>query len=81
MLTSAVTGDGLEDLLVKIDALMPVDPIGRLKLRVPLSDGRQLSRVQARGRVLHSDMQGSHMILEAEVPESLARQMAEYVLE
>jgi len=41
--TSAVTGAGLDELLAKIDAAVPIDPITRLQLRLPLSDGRNLS--------------------------------------
>src|SRR5271155_5036807 len=37
--TSAVTGAGLEDLLAGIDSAMPVDPLVRLRLRVPVADG------------------------------------------
>ncbi len=53
---SAMTGAGLDELLVKIDANMPIDPLLRLRLRMPLADGRSLSVVQGRGRVLHSEM-------------------------
>ena len=46
--TSAMTGEGLDDLLARIDSAMPVDPIVKLRLRMPLADGRHLSLVQAR---------------------------------
>jgi GTPase len=79
--TSAMTGEGLQDLLARIDSAMPVDPIVKLRLRMPLADGRHLSIVQARGRVLHSEIVDGHFLLEAELPQSAARRLQEFVLE
>jgi GTPase len=78
---SAMTGEGLEELLGRIDEAMPVDPIVKLKLRMPLADGHHLSMVQARGRVLCSEVVDGHFILDAEVPQSAARRLQEFVLE
>jgi 50S ribosomal subunit-associated GTPase HflX len=70
---------GLEDLLARIDAVLPGDPLVHLHLRVPLSKGRDLSIIHACGRVLKSDVEGDNIEIEAELPESIARQMREYV--
>jgi GTPase len=78
---SAVTGEGLEELLARIDQAMPVDPMVKLKLRLPLADGRRLALVQARGHVLHSEIVDGHFLLDAEVPQSAARRLQEFVLE
>ena len=59
---------------------MPVDPLVRLHLRIPVSDGRHLSLVHAGGRVLHSELLDGHMDLDAELPESLARHLSDFVL-
>jgi GTP-binding protein HflX len=77
--TSAVTGAGLDELLARIDVVMPVDPLVRLRLRIPISDGRHLSLVHACGRVLHSEVLDGHMDLDAELPESLARHLQDFV--
>ena len=79
--TSAVTREGLEDLLARIDSAMPVDPLVRLRLRLPVTDGRSLSLVQARGRVLRSELSNGHLLLEAELPQSAARQLEGFVQE
>lgn len=79
--TSAVTGAGLDQLLQRIDAVMPIDPIVRLRLRVPISDGRHLSLVKARGRILESRLADEHLVLDAELPESAARKLQEFVQE
>jgi GTPase len=77
--TSALTGAGLDDLLARVDAVMPVDPLVRLHLRIPISDGRHLSLVHACGRVLRSEVLDGHMDLDADLPESLARRLEDFV--
>jgi GTP-binding protein HflX len=77
--TSAVSGAGLDELLIRIDAMMPVDPLIHLHLRIPVSDGRHLSLVHACGRVLQSQVLDGHMDIEAELPESLARRLEDFV--
>jgi GTPase len=77
---SAVTGQGLPNLLARIDEAMPVDPLVRLRLRVPVTDGRNLSLVQAGGHVLRSEMNDGYFDLEAELPESMATRLQEYVV-
>src|SRR6201998_2347316 len=77
--TSAVTGAGLEDLLARIDAVLPGDPLVHLHLRVPLANGRDLSIVHACGRVLSSEVRDGDMQLEVELPESIARQLRQFV--
>lgn len=72
---SALTGEGIDDLLRRVDAALPVDPVVTLSLRLPLAEGRTLSLVHALGRVLHSEVEDSHMLLDAEVPASIARRL------
>ncbi|HEY6467989.1 MAG TPA: GTPase HflX [Candidatus Acidoferrales bacterium] len=71
LLVSAATRAGLPELLREIDTHMPVDPIVRSRLRIPVSDGRHLSLVHGFGRVLKSELAGTDMLLDAEVPQSL----------
>jgi GTP-binding protein HflX len=75
VLVSGLTGEGVEELLRRMDAALPVDPVVTLSLRLPLAEGRTLSLVHALGRVLHSEVEDSHMLLEAEVPVSIARKL------
>jgi GTPase len=77
LLVSAATGAGLPELLKMIDANMPVDPVVRSKLRIPVSDGRHLSLVHGFGRVLHSELSGEDMLLDAEIPQSLLQRRLE----
>jgi GTP-binding protein HflX len=72
---SALTGEGLDELLRRIDATLPVDPIVRLSLHMPLTEGRSLALIHALGRVLQSRVRDSHMDLEAEIPEAVVRRL------
>ncbi len=72
---SGLTGEGLEALLSRIDEAMPVDPVLHLHFTLPLSNGRAIALVHAMGRVLHSEVQDSTMSIDAEIPESVARQL------
>jgi GTP-binding protein HflX len=72
---SGMTGEGLDTLLQKIDESMPVDPLLHLQFKLPLANGRAIALVHSLGRVLRSEVTDSTMVIEAEVPESVARQL------
>lgn len=72
---SALQGTGLEELLERTDQAMQLDPLVRLEFRVPLSDGRTLALVHALGRVLRSEVSDTQMVIEAELPASIARRL------
>ena len=72
---SGLTGEGLESLLCRIDEAMPIDPVLHLRFTLPLSNGRAIALVHSLGRVLNSEVQDSTMAIEAEIPESVARQL------
>jgi GTPase len=75
VLVSALSGEGLDELLQRIDQTLPADPVIKVTLRVPLTEGRALALVHALGHVAHSELQDSHMLLDAEVPISMARKL------
>jgi 50S ribosomal subunit-associated GTPase HflX len=70
-----LTGEGLDQLLKRMDEALPADPVERLSLRLPLAEGRTLALVHALGQVFHSELDDSHMVLDAEVPVSMARRL------
>jgi GTP-binding protein HflX len=75
VLVSGLTGEGVDELLRRMDDSLPVDPVVTLSLRLPLTEGRTLALVHALGRVRHSEVEDSHMLLDAEVPASIARKL------
>jgi GTPase len=80
---SALTGEGIDELLRRMDVEMPTDPVVTLSIRLPLAEGRTLAMIHALGRVLHSEIDDSHMRLDAEVPASVAKRLRlkEYAVE
>ncbi len=76
---SALTGEGLDGLLAAIDRLIPVDPVTRLRLRVPVEEGAVLHLLHEHARVLSARHTGDCCEVEAEVPESLKRRVGAYV--
>jgi GTP-binding protein HflX len=75
VLVSALTGEGVDELLRRIDAKMPTDPLVTLSMRLPLAEGRTLALIHALGRVLYSEVDDLHMRLDAEVPASVAKRL------
>jgi len=70
---SALEGTGLDELLRRVDEMLAGDPVRRLRFSLPLTEGRKLALVHGLGRVLHSELHDSKMVIDAEVPESLIR--------
>jgi GTP-binding protein HflX len=75
VLVSGLAGAGIDELLRRVDVALPVDPMITMSLRLPLAEGRTLALVHAMGRVLHSAVEDSHMVMNAEVPISIARRL------
>lgn len=75
VLVSALTGEGMDELLRRMDEEMPSDPVISLSLRLPLSEGRTLALVHAMGKVRQSKVEDAHMLLDADVPASVARKL------
>ncbi len=75
---SALYGAGLDNLVQEIDRQLSVDPIVRLELSIPISDGRSMAALHAHGRILESEIGDSQMRIVAELPESAARRFRKY---
>ena len=75
VLVSGLTGEGVDELLRRVDQAMPTDPAVSVSLRMPLAEGRKLALIHALGKVIRSEVDDSHMFLDAEVPESVVRSL------
>jgi GTP-binding protein HflX len=72
---SALTGAGIDGLLRAIDEALPLDPVLRTTFRISSGDGATLALLHEYGRVLATRYEGTHVEVEAEVPESLKRRL------
>lgn len=78
---SALHGLGIGGLLCAIDEVLPFDPIVRARLRLPLSEGARISMVHDLGRVLETRYEGEACEMDVEIPESLRRRLAGYMVQ
>lgn len=76
---SAKTGQGFPELLAKIDAMLPLDPVSVARFRFPHSEGAALSFVHEYGRVIEKHFHEEYSEVVAEVPESVRKRLAQYV--
>jgi GTP-binding protein HflX len=77
---SAVQGIGLSTLLDRIDQILDQDPVSRVQLRVPQSEGKTLAMIEARARVYSRSYTDGLVELEADAPASLVRKVREWVV-
>ncbi len=77
---SALHGDGLRDLLARIEVALPSEGLVRMQFELALDDGRTLARLHSRGRVFASEVRDSHLWVDAEVPPALAAQLKPFSL-
>ena len=79
--TSARSGAGIDLLLAAMDRLLPLDPVSRARFRLPAGEGALLHLLHEHARVLASRYHDELCEVEAEVPESVKRRLAKYVVE
>jgi GTP-binding protein HflX len=75
---SAVNGTGLDSLLAKIDSMLTADPVDRITVSIPQSEGKLLSMIEARGIVLNREYKNDQVHLAVEGPQSLLRQLKRF---
>jgi len=75
---SAINGAGLDLLLSRIDAVLTADPISRVEVSIPQSEGRVLAMIEAKGKILNRNYKKDHVHLTIEGPQSLLRQVERF---
>ncbi len=77
---SALDGQGLEGLRERMDALLPLDRPVRVTLRLSSAQGRERALVHQRGRVLREEFVEGAVLIEVELPESVALQLEPFAV-
>lgn len=77
---SAAKGLNLEGLLDAIDRNLQEDPIRRVHVRVPQSEGKLLSQLEARSRIIERQYVDGAVEMKIDAPESIARRVREFVV-
>jgi GTP-binding protein HflX len=78
---SARSGAGLNELLQAIDDALPLDPLSHQRFHIPAGEGSLIHLLHEHAKVLSSHYQGEVLEVEAEVPESVKRQLSGYLAE
>ncbi len=78
---SARSGAGVDALIAAIDEELPLDPVSRARFRIPASEGSLIHLVHERSKVLTSRYRGAFWEVEAEIPESVKRQIQRYAVD
>jgi GTP-binding protein HflX len=76
---SAAKGTGLDKLLELIDAKISEDPVQRVRLHVPQSEGKVLATLDAKSVVLSREYRDGYVELDVQAPESVLRRMKGFV--
>lgn len=79
-LVSARTGEGVDELLLLIDAVLPFDTVKTERFEIPLSAGGDIALLHSAARVLRETYKESTCEIEAEVPESIRAKLVRYVV-
>jgi GTP-binding protein HflX len=75
---SAAKGMGLEKLLEVIDSRIAEDPVQRIRLRVPQSEGKTLALLDAKARVLSRKYREGYVDLDVQAAESVIRRVKQF---
>lgn len=75
---SGLTGQGLEELLHRIDAALTADPLAEARFRIPQSEGRVLAALERGATVSHQRFEGNLVYLTAMGPGSLLHRYRRY---
>jgi len=77
---SALTGQGLDQLLAAVDDALPVDPLAAVRFRFPPGEGAPISLLYEFGRVTATHYHGDYYEIEAEAPLSLRQRLAAFIV-
>lgn len=78
---SARTGEGIPELLDRIDALLPLDPVARARFRIPHDDGASIHLLHEYARVIEKRFEEEYAEIVADAPESIRKRLSRFVAE
>jgi GTP-binding protein HflX len=79
-MVSGLTGEGIRELLDRIDDVVPFDSVETVQFRIPLRDGAAIALLHQCGRVRAEDYDGNLCLMKVDAPESLRRRLRRYVV-
>jgi GTP-binding protein HflX len=78
---SAKTGANLDRLLEAIDRHLQDDPVHRVHIRVPQSEGKLLAMLEGKARIISREYVDGAVEIDVDAPESLARRLKKFQID
>ncbi|HUS19049.1 MAG TPA: GTPase HflX [Terriglobales bacterium] len=78
---SALKGEGLERLLLKIDEVLTGDPVVTVKLKIPQSEGKALALIEGKAKILSRNFRAGNVYVKVQTAESLLRGLKKFLIE
>jgi GTP-binding protein HflX len=75
---SALTGDGIENLLSMIESFVSAS-MQRVKLKIPFAEGKTIGQILGKGKIVNKKYLATGVIIEAEVNRSLLDSLKPYL--
>lgn len=76
---SALTGEGLAELLRRIDLMLPMDLVTRQRFRIPHAEGAAAHLLHEYARVVSKRVRDEYSEIVAETPESIKRRLIRFL--
>jgi GTP-binding protein HflX len=77
---SALTGKGIPELVARIDDMVPLDPVSRVRFRFPHSEGAAVHMLHEFARVVEKRITEGYSEVVAEAPESVRRRLEKFLV-
>jgi GTPase len=77
---SARSGAGMADLLARIDAKLPHDPVSRVRFRIPHTEGSASHFLHEFARVVETRFEEEYSEIVADAPESVRKRLSRFLL-
>ena len=78
---SAIEGTGLPALLARIDQMIEEDAVRRVQVNIPQSEGKLLSLLEAKSRILSRKYKDGSVEMEIEAPDSVVRKARQWMVQ
>jgi 50S ribosomal subunit-associated GTPase HflX len=78
---SATTGQGLPELVERIDRMLPLDPVARAVFRIPHGQGSAVHFLHEHARVLETRNAEEYAEIVADVPESVRKRLSAFLVD
>jgi GTP-binding protein HflX len=80
VVVSAKSGEGIDDLLQRVDQMLPLDPVARARFRIPHTEGTALHLLHEFARVVEKRFEDEYAEVVADAPESVRRRLKRFAL-